>query len=188
MENRIQEVQHPAVEAAVRLVIARSLHRPVNDHGTPPDGVAVHKAPDTAVPTMVAIVTHRKILVWGNYNFAVMDVGKNLVGPLRLHIGLQELFSTRREVITKRIIGRRRIAGHIRLVEPLPIQVYLLVDDFEAVSWNADDALDVVRVVLKRKLENDDVAPVNFTVRQEMVVPMAAPSEDEFIHEKVVAN
>src|ERR1700730_15907428 len=102
MKDRVQEVKQPAVEASVCLVIAWTLHRPVNDHGPPHDGVAVHKSPVTAVPTMVAIVTHRKILVRRNHDFAVMNVRKNLIGPLGLHVGLQELFGAWREVIPKR--------------------------------------------------------------------------------------
>src|ERR1700730_14827799 len=115
MKDRVQEVQEPAVEASLCLVLAWTLHRPVDDHGAPHDGIAVHKTPVTTVPAMVAIVAHCKILVRRNHDFAIMDVRKNLFGPLGLHVGLQELFVARRKVIPKRVIRRSRIAGHIRL-------------------------------------------------------------------------
>src|SRR5258708_6954719 len=137
---------------------------------------------------MVAVVTHCKILVRRNDDLAVMNVRKNLIGPLRLHVGLQEWRVAGWEVISKRIIGRGRIAGNVRFIEPLSVHVHQLIHNLDAVSGSSNDALDVMGMVLIRKLENDDAAPANFPVRQDAVVPMTAYSEDEFVHKEMIAN
>src|ERR1700746_1919576 len=43
-------------------------------------------------------------------------------------------------------------------------------------------------MIVKGKLENDNVAAANGTVRKKFFVPRAAPFEDKFVHEKVIAD
>src|SRR5260370_28835112 len=105
-----------------------------------------------------------------------------------MHVGLQKLVVARREVLSEGIVRSGRIASYIGFTEPLASQVDLLVDDFEVISRNANDAFNVMRVVLKRKLENDDIAAANFTVGQDMIVPVATSSEDKFVDQKMVAH
>ena len=45
-----------------------------------------------------------------------------------------------------------------------------------------------MRMILKRKFENNDVAAAYFAIRENMVVPMSAPAENKFVHEQVIAD
>src|SRR5258708_37294791 len=101
---------------------------------------------------------------------------------------MQKLFVAGREVVPEGIVRRGWIASHVRFIEPLAVQVHLLVDDFEMISRNANDAFNVMRVVLKRKFENDDIAAANFTVGQDMIVPVATSSENKFVNQEMVAH
>jgi hypothetical protein len=70
----------------------------------------------------------------------------------------------------------------------LPIHVYLLLDDLDAVPGHTDDALYVMRMILKGEFENDYVSAANVAVRQDGVVPMPTTAEDEFVHQQMIAN
>src|SRR6185312_8062807 len=65
----------------------------------------------------------------------------------------------RRKVGSKGIIRRRLIVISEGLILLLPIQVELLVYDLDAVARHSDDPLNVIWMVLIRKLEDDYVAP-----------------------------
>ena len=108
----------------------------------------------------------------GHHNFAVVNVLKNFVRPFGLHVGLQILRTARREIVSERVIRRGGIADDVRLADPLPVDVHLLVHNLDAVAGNSDHALDVMRVILKRKFENDNVPAANFAIRKNMVVPV----------------
>src|SRR5579863_1628429 len=43
-------------------------------------------------------------------------------------------------------------------------------------------------MIVVGKLENDDVAAANRTVRKKFFIPRAPPFKDKFVHEKVIAN
>src|ERR1700686_3235479 len=91
MGNSIQEVQQPPVEGPVHFVFTGALNRPVDDHRAANDCFAVYKPPESAVPTVIAIIAHREVFVRWDYKLPIMNVCKDLTGPLRLHISLQIL-------------------------------------------------------------------------------------------------
>ena len=70
----------------------------------------------------------------------------------------------------------------------MPVDINLLVDDANAIAGQADDALDVVRMIVERKFEDDNVAAANGPVGQKLFVPGAGAFEHEFIHEQMVAD
>ena len=94
----------------------------------------------------------------------------------------------RREIVAERVIGRGGIPDDVGLDDPLPVDVHLLVDNLDAVAGNSDHALHVMRVILKRKFEDDNVPAADFAVRKNMVVPVSAPAENKFVDEQVVAD
>src|SRR5580692_3287207 len=137
---------------------------------------------------MVAVIAHGEILSWRNHNFAVVNVLKNFVRPFGLHVGLEVFRTVRREIVPERIVGRGRVTDDIRLTGPLPVDIYHLIENLDAVAGNSNHALDVMRVILKRKFKNNDVPAADFAIRKKMVVPMSAPAENKFIHEEVIAD
>jgi hypothetical protein len=69
----------------------------------------------------------------------------------------------------------------------MAIDVHALIDDAKAIARQPNDAFHIMRMIVVGKLEDDNVASANGTVREKFLVPGAAPFEHEFIHEKMVA-
>ena len=145
------------------------------------DRVAIHKTPIAAVPTTVAIISHYEITIRWDDKTAAVDIIEQARGPLRPQATFEKIAARGRKVVTEGIRAEG-IVDNVRLLEWLAIDVDALIDDPEAIAGQADDAFHVVRMIVKGKLENDNVAAANGTVRKKFFVPRAAPFEDEFVH------
>src|SRR5690348_12959065 len=76
----------------------------------------------------------------------------------------------------------------VRLVQALPIDVYISVDHLKMVSRKTDDSFHEMLVVGIRVLENNNVAALQLTIGQNFFVPSPRSAENELIHEQVVAD
>jgi len=76
----------------------------------------------------------------------------------------------------------------IGFVEQLAVDEDLLVDDFQVIAGQTDDALHEMRMVLIRIFEDDDVAALEITVGKKFFVPMTTATEDKFVDEEMVAD
>src|SRR5215470_6231913 len=83
---------------------------------------------------------------------------------------------------------RGRIVNDVRLAKQLPVDVDFLVHDLYAVARQTNHALHEVLMFLIRKFENYDVAPVETTVGQDLLVPSARATKDKLVDQQVVAN
>ena len=90
--------------------------------------------------------------------------------------------------IVAETIGVGRIVNDIRFVELLAVDVNLGIGNTDAVAGKANGALDVVRVIVEGKFEDDDVTAANVAVGEEFFVGVAATFEDEFIDQEIVAD
>src|SRR5579864_4148191 len=68
------------------------------------------------------------------------------------------------------------------------IHIDLLVEDMDMVAGNSDHALYIVRVIVKWKFENDDVAVPDGPVREQLFIPRALAFKHKFIYQKMIAN
>ena len=187
VSDRFLDTVDGAGNAAVAVVPGGGVHRPVNQHGTPDDGVAVHEAPVAAVPAAVAIISHHKVVFGWDDQFVALDVIHNLPGPLGAQPVLHETAVGRRIICDHGILGRR-VMNHVRLRDAGTVYVHSVAHDADVVSGQTDDALHVVRMIVEGKFEDDDVAVADRPVGQQMLVPGAAAFEDKFVHEKVIAD
>src|SRR5580693_1198063 len=176
-----------AVGAAGSVVIGRGLHRPVDQHRASHNGITVNEAPIAAVQTTIAIVAHGEVLIFGYHQFAVFHMIQNLRGPLGTHGSPEKIAVRGWKVIAEGIlvIG---IVDDVRLIEPFAVDVNLLVDDANAIAGQTDHAFYVVRMVVKGKFENDDIATANGAVREDFLVPSAAPLENEFVDQQMIPH
>ena len=65
---------------------------------------------------------------------------------------------------------------------------HLLVHQFQVISRQPNHAFHKVWMVLVGIFENDDVPALQRPVRQKLVVPLPPPSEDELVHQQVIAH
>ena len=77
---------------------------------------------------------------------------------------------------------------HVGLIQKLAIDVHLLVDELYMISRQTDDALHVMGMIQVWIFENDDVAALQRTIRQELFVPGAVAAEDKFVDQQMVAD
>src|SRR6202035_1276974 len=149
-----QTVDNAADSAGKRVVavfLFRAENRPINYYRPAHDGFPVDKAPIAAIPTVVAIVAHGKVIAGGNQDLTIMSVAENLGGPFGLHIGEQLVVIGGREIVEKRIVSRRGIVVRVGFSQFLAVNVNLLVDNLDAVARHPDHAFHIVRVVLERE-------------------------------------
>jgi hypothetical protein len=56
------------------------------------------------------------------------------------------------------------------------------------VPWKTDYSLDVMRVIIERKFENDNITMANGPVREHMFVPGGSAFEHKLVHKEVIAH
>ena len=108
-------------------------------------------------------------------------------GPFGTKTYLNEIRIGGRKIVAERILAGR-IVDYIRFGERAAIDINLLVDDADAVAGQADDALHIVRMVIKGKFEDNHVATADRAIRKNFFIPRVAPFENEFIDEQMIAN
>ena len=77
---------------------------------------------------------------------------------------------------------------YVWLRELCAVHIDLLIYNADAVARNADYALYIVRMIVVRKFEDDDVAVTNRPVGKQLFVPGAVAFKYEFVHEEMVAD
>jgi SAM-dependent methyltransferase len=130
--------------------------------------VPSNRTPVAAVPAMIAIVAQGEVRVRRHDEFSLLDIAENLFGPLRLQAWRQFICPDWRKVEKKRIVRRSRIVVGERLILLLPIEIDLMVQNLDVIAGHSDDPFNVSRVVLIRKLEDDQIAPLR---RMTPIVP-----------------
>ena len=116
-----------------------------------------------------------------------MDMIHDSLRPLRPQVAAGEIIVRRREIVAERIF-LRGIVHDVGLVEQRSVDEDMLIDDAHAVAGKADDTLHVVRVIVERKLEDDNVASPDRTIRKEFLIPGARTAEDELVDQQMVAD
>src|SRR5258708_24430050 len=82
MHQRPQNAGQSRPEGAISAVVgALGIHRPVNQKGTPHDGIAVHESPIAAVLTVIAVVAHGEILFGRDHDFVALNIFPDLSLP-----------------------------------------------------------------------------------------------------------
>ena len=140
-------------------------------------------APHTTVATIVAVVAHHKVVTGLHDNGkvarspAIIDLHQITVGSgqgLPAHL---DRISTTREL-------RQPLLRH-----RLPVHQQLLVPVSDSVTRNADDPLDVIRVVLMRWKKNHDIASLRLTDVQNLGACHRQPKTiRKLVHQNVVAH
>src|ERR1700722_2471597 len=164
-----------------------SFYGPVNHHRPAHHGAAIHKTPIAAVPTAIAIISHHEIIIRWNDQLSVVDVAENLFRPFRANSDFREIAARGRKIIAKRIFISC-IVDHIWFVEEIVIHINMLVNDAHAVAGQADHTLHVMRVIIERKFEDDDIAAPDWTVGKDFFVPRALASKDKFVYQQMIAD
>ena len=187
VRERIEYSRQPRPKSAFPGVIAAlCLDRPINQERTPHDGVVVHEAPKAAVPALIAIIPHRKILPRGHDNFVTAHEFLHFMSPFGLKTASNHL--ARGKVVVQRVVASGGIMNNVRLVEQLAIDIDSLVHNFHAISRQPDHALHEVLMLLIGKFENDDVATLERAVGQQFLVPAAGAAKNELVDQQMVAN
>src|ERR1700733_7733056 len=168
-------------------IVRAGFHRPVDNYGPAHDCVAANESPVAAVPTMVAIVSHREIIIRGNDKLALSDVVIYVGGPFGAYHWIVNLASDRRKIVAKWIVAAR-IVDSVRLNEHRAIHVNFLISNPNPIARHTDDALHVVLMVIIGKLENDHVAAADFAVGQKMLVPGAVSAKNKFVNQEIIAD
>ncbi len=94
----------------------------------------------------------------------------------------------RRKVVVQGVIRGAGIVNDIGLRQRSPVDEYLLVDQLQTISRQADDALHEMLVIGIGVLENNDVAAFQLPVRQHFFVPGPGSAENKLVHQQVVAD
>ena len=109
-----QRVSQPADSRAERFVLRHlviGIERPVNRDGRAHDRVAIHETPIAAVPTAIAIVSHREILIRRHHQLVPRNVLQDLIGPLGAHQPPNEIRQRPAENCRRRDRRARRDRG-----------------------------------------------------------------------------
>src|SRR5215470_4795117 len=69
-----------------RVIVALRFDRPIDQERPPHNRVAVHKAPEAAVPALIAIISHGEVLPWRHDNFAALHKFSHFLRPFRLKL------------------------------------------------------------------------------------------------------
>src|SRR4029077_13722688 len=86
------------------------------------------------------------------------------------------------------VIGSGGVMIGIGFSEPLAIAINLLVNDFDPIARHSDNTLHVMRMVLERKFEYDNVAAANGTIGQHRFIPGIAAAKNELVYEQMIAH
>src|SRR5580700_5074157 len=182
MNQRLFDPAGGAQEASIAVISGRGFDRPIDHRRSAHDRVTVDKAPVAAIPTVISVIAHREITICGNDELALLDVGHEFEGPFRTQSGVKVVAIGWREIIAEGI-APRRVMNHIGLPKPLAVNINLLINDADVVARQTDDAFYVVRMIVKRELEDDDIAMSNRPVRKQPFIPRATALEQKFVHE-----
>src|SRR5208337_163096 len=188
MRQGVENGGDALAERGIGVVVAGGVDRPVDEKGAAHDGLAINKAPVAAVGAVVAVIAHGEIFARGNYQFIALDIFADDVDPFRLHRRNKHLIAGRREGVDQRVVTRGRIVDHVRLVERLAVDVDLLIDNFQVIPGQTDDTFYEMRMVLVGIFENNDVAALQVAIGKKFFVPLAAPAENKFVDQQVIAN
>src|SRR5437016_1721425 len=85
------------------VVVALSFDRPIDQERPPHNGVAVHEAPEAAVPALIAIIPHCEILPGRHNNFYALHKLSHFLRPLRLKLRRNHLAWGRSEEHTSEL-------------------------------------------------------------------------------------
>ena len=188
MHQSVEDADDALGEGGLSIVGAVRIDGPIDQKWAAHDGVAIDESPVAAVEAVIAIIAHGEIFVWRHDQFVALNVVPDIVSPFGLDGRSEKLVGDGRECVVQRIVAGRGIVDDVRLVEQFSVDVDLLIDDFEVVAGEADDALHEVRMILIRKFEDDDVAALETAVGKKLVVPLAAAAKDELVDEQVIAD
>ena len=181
MGEGVEDGEDALAKGGVGVIVPVGVDGPIDEEGPAHDGFAVNEAPVAAVGAVVAIVTHGEIFPLRDDQFVSLDVFANFVGPLDLHGRDEKLVAGRRKGVVQRIVARGGIVDDVGFIKGFAVDEDLLVDDFQPIAGQTDDALHEMRMVLIRIFEDDDVAALEVTVRQKLLVPMTASTENESV-------
>ena len=183
----IENGEDTLAEGGFGVIIAIGVDGPVNEEGAAHDGFAVDKAPVTAVGAVVAIIAHGEIFSGRDDEFVTLDVFADFVSPLDLHGRDEKLVAGRRKRVVEGIVAGGRVMDDVGFVEQFAIDENLLVNNFQTIAGEANDAFHEMRMILIRKFEDDDVAALQVAVWKKLFVPVAAAAKDEFVDEEMIA-
>src|SRR5208282_4830545 len=133
----------------------------VDQQGPSRDVLAGHKAPVTAVQTLVAIIAEDEITIARHDQLSILDENAQLPRPGAADVLIAPVAA--REIIAKRV-GEMFLKNGIRLSQSVPIDIDAAVPQTYAVARKADDALDEVLRRVLRIVKDDDVAMAEVSI------------------------
>src|ERR1700682_2144074 len=170
------------------IISAGGFHRPINQKRSAHNGVTIDKAPIAAILTMVSIVAHRKIFSRRDCHLVACNIFTKLRPPLTDNVNRNHLTLEWRERIVEGVISYPRIVHCIGLLQRFAIDIDLLIDQLYVISRQTNHTLHKVLMILVWIFKNDDIPSLQRTVREHLLIPCAAPSKNELVHQQVVAN
>src|SRR3984893_1687853 len=167
-----------------RHVLIRVSDRPVDEQRTSDDIFLGHEPPVATVQTLVPIIAQNKIISLRNDEFTVLDQFLHLQPPAS--------FQTRNgkvkpgELIAESVVHTRAVAD-VGFHQSVAVDIHLPVDQADAVSRHADDALHKVLRGMHGIAKNNNVSPFYLPVRHEEV-PQAASAVAQFVDQEIVPD
>src|SRR5437879_5619446 len=173
MTKRVQNTGEPLQKSVLCVVLGRGIDGPINYERPAHDGVAVDKAPVTAVRTVVAIVSHREEFVGGHHNFVASHVFANFRNPFGPGMGTEKMIAGRRKLIIQDVVPGHRIwvVHNVGFDQFLSVDVDILIDQLQTIAGQSNNAFNEMLVIVVRIFENDNVAALERAVRQKLFVP-----------------
>src|SRR6266481_9704418 len=131
--------------------------RNIDHQWTSHNAFSRHESPVAAVPTVVAVVAHNKILSLGNNNFPLRDVAGQTGAPTYGHRPAPELG---REVVTERVKVAALVGG-VLFAQRCAVDIDNAVVQPNVVPGSAHYALHQILRRIQGKMEDNNVAPAN---------------------------
>jgi hypothetical protein len=126
----------PLPTDVVKNIFGTAVPGEVDDECLPDEVLLLHKAPKSAVMAPVSVVAHNKVAPLGYYYWAKVVARRVLTG----------------NDIVVREIG-------MGIIDPLTIDVNLLIPDLNRVPFLCDQPLDKILVPVERIAEDYDITP-----------------------------
>ncbi len=145
------------------VVAVMLLEREVDEKGFADDGFAWDKAPVPAVFAVVAVVAHDEVVAGGNDEFAVVDQAAHANPPVRVDLRVGALETG--EVVAE-VVGWAGAVDGVGLDEGMAVDEDAAGVQAEAITRQADDALDEMECGVDGVVKDDDVATMDSGGRQ----------------------
>src|SRR2546423_5694283 len=169
------------------VLVFRSFERPISEKWPANNIFLWNEAPIAAIKADLPVISHAKVIAFGNDQVITLNMILHNEGPIESHIRPGQLRIYRRKLITIRIVQMSQQL-HIWLIERHAITVNNAIAQMNAVARNADNAFYHMKSLGLRGEKYHDVAVLNFSIRKQRAYIAGLTRGREPVYKDMIAD